>query len=217
MNILTIIVVIYLLLCMLRGLRRGLVKTVFSLIFFILVMATTALLTPSVNHLIHGSKNVTEFAEKQAEDFIDNQAKKADGAGENGDLALAIVGSALQVNGIKTVAAEKIADVILDLIGFAAALVIAVILWVIIEAVLNHMMKGHFLGPVNRALGLLAGLFKGLLLVWVTFSLISVLQFTDFGGSLATQIRESPILTLINRYNFVYRVVSDLILQYINA
>lgn len=215
MNILTIIVVVYLFLCMLRGLRRGLVKTVFSLFFFILVMATTALLTPSVNKLIHGSKNVTEFAEKQAENFIDNQAKKADGT--NGDLALAIVGSALQVNGIKTVAAEKITDVILDLISFTAALVFSIIIWVIIEAILNHMMKGRFLGPVNRALGLFAGLFKGLLLVWVIFSLISVLQFTDFGGSLAEQIRESPILTFINRYNFVYRLVSDLILQYINA
>lgn len=216
MNVLTIIVAVYLILCMVRGLRRGLVKTVFSLIFFILVIATAALLTPSVNSLIHGSRNVTEFAEKQAEDFIDKQTEKSDKAGENGDLVLAIVGSALQVNGVKTVAAEKIADVILDLIGFAATLVISIIIWVIVEAILNHMMKKSFLGPVNRALGLIAGLFKGLLLVWVIFSLISVFQFTDFGGSLATQIRESPLLTLINRYNFVYRVISDLVLQYMN-
>lgn len=217
MNILTIIVVIYLLLCMLRGLRRGLVKTVFSLIFFILVMTTAAALTPPINNLIHGSKNVTEFAEKQAEDFIDGQIKKSDKSEESGDLALAIVGSALQVNGVKTVAAEKIADVILDLIGFAAALAVSIIIWVVIEAIVNHLMKRSFLGPVNRALGLVAGLFKGLLLVWVIFSLASVFQFTDLGGSLVTQIRESPLLTFINRYNFVYRVISDLILQYINA
>lgn len=217
MNILTIIVVIYLFLCMLRGLRRGLVKTVFSVIFFILVLATATLLTPSVNKLIHGSKNVTEFADKQAENFIDDQTKKSDKAEENGDLALAIVGSALQVNGIKTVAAEKIADVILDLIGAGATSIISIVIWVIIEAILNHIMKGRFLGPVNRALGLFAGLFKGLLFVWVIFSLISVFQFTDFGGSLASQIRESPLLTFINRYNFVYRIISDLVLQYINA
>lgn len=216
MNVLTIIVAVYLILCMVRGLRRGLVKTVFSLIFFILVIATAALLTPSVNSLIHGSRNMTDFAEKQAEDFIDKQTEKSDKAGENGDLVLAIVGSALQVNGVKTVAAEKIADVILDLIGFAATLVISIIIWIIVEAILNHIMKKSFLGPVNRALGLVAGLFKGLLLVWVIFSLISVFQFTDFGGSLATQIRESPLLTLINRYNFVYRVISDLTLQYMN-
>lgn len=216
MNILTIIVAIYLVLCMLRGLRRGLVRTVFSLIFFILVFATTALLTPSVNKLLQGSKNVTAFAEKQADSLVDSQIQKS-GDADNDDLVLAIVGSALQVNGVKTVATEKIAGVIIDLIGLGATLILSIIIWVIIEIILNHIMKGRFLGPVNRALGLFAGLFKGLLLVWVIFGLVSVLQFTPLGGNLAAQIRESPLLSFINRYNVVQQVVSDLLLQFIKV
>ncbi len=215
MNLLTGIIIVYLVLAMTRGFFRGFIKTLFSMIFFVLVLVTAAFLTKPVTEVVSGSKNVREYVETQSEQFLEDQAGKGgdeesrDGSG----LAVAIVGSALQVNGVRKIAAEKMTGFILNVIGFLAAFVLSAILWIVIEILLNRLTRRKGAGAVNRALGLVLGLISGLITVWILFGIISALQFTRLGGELETQIESSALLSSINRGNLIAKYLPQFLLS----
>lgn len=214
MNYLTGIVILFLALAMARGFIRGFVKTLFSMIFFILVLVTAAFLTKPVTGVVSGSKNVRAWVEDQSEQFLEDQAGTE--TDEDG-LAVAIIGTALQVNGIRKIAAEKMTDFFLNLIGFLAALILSAVLWIVIEIILNRITKKHTIGAVNRIFGLLLGLLRGLIVVWIVFGLISTMQFTTLGGELESQIQNSIILSTINRGNLIAQFLPQFILSLLNV
>lgn len=219
MNTLTILVIIYLALTMTRGFFRGFIKTLFSMVFFILVLVTAAFLAKPVTNVVSGSKNVKQYVEEQSGQFLEEQAKRGieQGNGDNSEagLAIAILGSALQVNGVRTIAAEKIADFMLHVIGYLAALILAAVIWIIIEIILNKLTKNHTIGGVNRFFGLFLGLFRGLIVVWIVFGVISALQFTGLGSDLESQIQNSALLNAINQGNIVARYLPQFLLSLI--
>ncbi len=217
LNILAGIVILYLGIAMLRGFFRGFLKTLFSMFFFILVVATAVFAAPTATGLVKGSREVTECVEEQSEKFLESQGNEAAeglaSADSPQELTLAIVGSALEVNGVKTVAAEKITDFVLNVIGFLAALIVSVIFWVIIEIIMNRLTRHRIISPINHVLGLLLGLVRGMIFVWLIFGIISALQFTEIGGTLEGQIRASAFLTWIDRGNFITRYIPHLFLS----
>lgn len=219
MNTLTILVIIYLALTMTRGFFRGFIKTLFSVVFFILVLVTAAFLAKPVTNVVSGSENVKEYVEEQSEQFLKEQAKRGIDQGDRDDseagLAIAILGSALQVNGVRTIAAEKITDFMLNVIGYLAALILAAVIWIIIEIILNTLTKNHTIGAVNRFFGLFLGLFRGLIVVWIVFGVISALQFTGWGGDLESQIQNSVLLSAINQGNIIARYLPQFLLSLI--
>lgn len=216
LNILAIVVIIYLALAMARGFFRGFIKTLFSMVFFILVIVTAMFLMKPVTKVVSGSRNVREYVETQNEKLLEDEAEEigSDDSGNSGEgLAIAILGSALQVNGIRTVAAEKMTDFFLNVIGFLAALILSALIWIIIEIILNRLTRNRAVGGVNRFFGLFLGLFKGLILVWIVFGIISAFQFTPLGGELESQIQNSVILTFINRGNLIARFLPQILLS----
>jgi uncharacterized membrane protein required for colicin V production len=218
LNTLAIIVIIYLALAMTRGFFQGFIKTLFSMMFFILVLVTAAFLTKPVTNVVSGSKNVRQYVEEQSEQFLEQQAEQDTNRGNDGTesgLAIAILGSALQVNGVRTIAAEKITDFMLNVIGYFSALILAAIIWIVIEVILNHLTRNHVIGSVNRFFGLLLGLFRGLIIVWIIFGIIYALQFTGIGGDLESQIQNSALLSLINRGNVIARYLPQFLLSLI--
>lgn len=198
---------------MTRGFFRGFVKTLFSMIFFILVLVTAAFLTKPVTSVVSGSKNVREYVETQSEEFLEDQAEKGNAENEEGGLAVAIIGSAMQVNGVRKIAAEKITDFFLNVIGFLAALVLSAVIWIVIEIIMNRLTRRRGVGAVNRLFGLLLGLFRGLLVVWIVFGIISTLQFTPLGGELESEIQGSAILSAINQENVIAKYLPQFLLS----
>ncbi len=219
MNILTIIVLLYLALAMARAFYFGFIKTLFSMFFLVLVVATTSFLATPVSNALKGSENVSNYVKEQSEKLIENGADNAIGrlseASGSDELSLAIMGSALQLNGVKKIAAERLSEVVMKAMGVAGAAVISFLFWVVVEGIMLYMTKNSFIGPINRIFGLLLGTFKGLLVVWIAFGIISALQFTSAGGALMNQILESPVLTEINRWNFLMRYIPDVLLSFI--
>ncbi len=216
MNLLTIIVLAYLVVVMANAFRRGFIRTLFSMIFFILVLATTAWVSPMVTNVLEESENVSAYVKEQSDRLVEEQAASygsIDDAESSADLALAIVGSALQINGVKTIASEEIGDLILKMLGLVATFILSVLFWWLIEFVLNRVARIGFLSPVNRILGLFLGFVKGLFVVWIAFGVIYVLQFTATGKDLLTQIEMSPVLSAINQANFLMSYIPNILLS----
>ncbi len=210
MNLLTLIVILYLLLMVFRGYRRGFIKTLFSLIFLFLVVITTTLMYSNTQALLEGSEYVSEFVQEQSEIFVQEQLQSNESFEA---FALAIVGSTLQVNGLMTIAAEQISGFIMTVLAIVITTILAAIFWIIVEVIINSVVKRGFIGPVNRALGALLGLLHGLISVWIFFGIAYAFQFVEPGNSLVQQVEASPILNGINSINILMRYMPDLLMS----
>ncbi len=216
MNILSVIVLIYLALALARGFIRGFVKTLFSMIFFILVIASTFVLQPTVTSVLAGSEHVTDYVREQSTRLVEEKTGalgNVSDADNPEELALAIVGSTLQLNGVKKIAAEKVSEAVLTALGFCVTLALSMVFWIIIEVILNRIVRRGFIGPVNRLLGLMLSGIKGLIMVWFVFGVIYALQFTSTGSMLVAQIEESPFLSAINRVNILMQYIPNILLS----
>lgn len=218
MNLLTMIVLGYLVLAMITGFVRGFIKTFFSMILFVLVIATTALISPAVTAVVEDSQYVQSFVDERSKELIASGTQNfldENGGDSAAALSLAIIGSALQINGVKNFAADEISGVAMKGMGSALAFVLSLVFWLIIEIILNRIGKKKLISPINRFLGLILGLFSALIQIWIAFGIISVFQFTAFGAALMEQITASPLLALIEAGNPVIQVISYILLQLI--
>ena len=75
------------------------------------------------------------------------------------------------------------------------------------EKFLDLVAKLPLIGQANTLLGIAAGALKGLVWVWVVFTVIAVLTYTGANTELMTMVNESQILTWLYANNPIMMVV----------
>lgn len=215
MNLLTIGVILFLAAVMVRSFIRGFLRTLFSMFFLVFVIALSVFISPSMTDYVSKSENITQFVKETTEDLLENASSPAamGDADSAEELGLAIVGSAMQINGIREVAADRLGDIIMKVIGFLLSLLLAAVIIVVIEIILWRIARRRGVSGVSHFLGMLLGLFRGLIIVWALLAVITTLQFTSQGGALYRQIGESPFLTLLNSHNFLLTYLPKILLS----
>ena len=90
MNLTTVIVLLVWALILIRSFRRGFVKTLFSMVFLILVIILTAAFSPKMQTYLAGNETVKNWVQEKCREYIDDKAGQtestpaaADGAGSS--------------------------------------------------------------------------------------------------------------------------------------
>lgn len=83
---------------------------------------------------------------------------------------------------------------------FISFLIISIALGIIahILDIVNHI---PVLKEINRGLGALAGLIRGLLIAWIVLFILVLMEETQIGAEAAKMIAASPFLKELNSYN----------------
>ena len=190
MNALTWVVVIYLALVVFRAVRRGFLRSVFSMAFLLVVVLVMAVGTPAVTKMCSESQYITEYVRKQTAAVI---ASAGSGSGSSVSLAnastpeevgTAVIALAMGTDSVRDAAAGEIGSVIIRIIAAVITFVIALL-------------------PI--------GLLKGLVGVWLALGLIQLLSFTSPFDGLARQITVSPVLTFITTHNLLSAILAKLV------
>lgn len=214
MNWLLIIVLVLLIGYTIAGVKRGFIKTVFSLVSVIAALILTVLLSPVVNDMLSNNEKihskVTENVEKVFALEEDKALQDADQEELINDLPLpASLKESLIHNKNKTL--EDINDyiisyvtgIIINAMAFIITFIfIRLILWAISLA-LNILSKLPVLSQINRIAGFAVGLLHGLIMVWLMFILITVFGGSEFGQKAFEMIDSSRILSLIYNKNLL--------------
>lgn len=232
MNVLLVVIVAFFGINALAGMKRGLIKTVFSMFSVIVALLATAFLSPVLTQWLQGNENVMEyFVEKadavlpfdEVESMLNIEKKEAEQKRFLDSLPLpeSIREQLAQNNsrdfyktlGVDTFRAylcNYIACMIISALSFVATFVAMLILLKVLCFSLDLISKLPVLNQVNHLLGMAAGLAYALLLVWVGGVILTALGSTEAGSSLMKQVNDSAFLSFLYNNNPLMGKVADL-------
>lgn len=221
MNWLLIVVCVIILFCAIRGWNRGLLRILYSLISIVLLIGLVSYATPYISNYIKNNTGVYTALEQHCTQAFreSGQSKVSDTVDDGTEVAGVSLpehvtsyitdtgNSLLDQAGIYDALGKKMADWILAGISYFAALFVAGIIVSMIGRSLRIINRIPVLKGVNRTLGIFAGAFQGLILVWLLFMLLSLFAGTEEGKMCIEQIDQSSIL----RYLYYNNVPSKIL------
>lgn len=217
MNILLIIVAAVFLLNVILGYSKGFLKTVFSLISWILVLMICQFATPVVTDYLMEKTEITGIVEEGIHNTFVKLIENAE-IGELDktipeELRIAVLGEGntfeemILTSGMEAIDVSPIVRSILSIFSFIAVLATTKILMIIIEKILDMASKLPLIGTLDKSLGLILGAGKGLLIVWIILAIISMLALTETNTEWIAYITESKLLTWLQEHNFILKLL----------
>lgn len=228
MNWLLILTVCFVAANIVWGFSRGLLRVVYSMIAWIVILVIVTWTSPYVAEWLTENTAIAERIESGCKEKIhriitgeedapgetasEKNAEEKDPADTKKqdiffwDSVLDTPGPAdmfLEESG----AYEKMTAVTIKMISYILVLVICLILSFLLTKILDLVGSLPVISGLNHALGGAAGLLKGIFLVWLIFSFIAMGRATDTGAMLYEQIQTSPLLLWLFRNNPVLEII----------
>lgn len=240
MNIVSIIAIIIILLQVLTGMRRGLIKTIFSTFAFAVAIIVAIQFGPMVSRLFQDTSlytNINERIEQSifpAEDIqeIDEDQENSDQEDvtrvtdqveliNNLPLPQALkdaliennnaeIYEALGINRFKAYVANYLTQVVINAISFLLTFAVVFLLLKIIQYSLDLLSKIPVLNGINRIGGMAFGLINGVAFLWIICIVATVFSTTSWGQYLFQQINDSTFLQMIYNNNYLLVGISSM-------
>lgn len=219
MNWLLIVVSAILIVNALIGYKMGFIKSIFSLISFVLALILTIWISPTVNKSLAENEKFHQMISEKTELMLSIDDKEAEASDQEeliNDLPLPnsikdtlIENKEKGENNLKEYIVDYVTGVIINAISFVLTfLVVFILLWVISFA-LNIISKLPLIHQMNKLAGLFMGAIQGFIIVWLLFILLTVFGGTQIGQDAFQMIQDSRILDYIYNNNLLLRIVTN--------
>ncbi len=209
------------------GLKKGLIKMVFSLVSTIVALLVAMLFSPVVAGMMKSNDAIVGFFDEKISAIIDFTSEEAEEDTESEQTSLiealplpetfketlmenntAESYISMQAKNFEEYVCRQITNVIINAIAFVITLLLAVIALAILCNALNLLAKLPLLKQINAAAGLAAGVAEGLLLVWILFVILTMFAGTEFGSEAMGMIAENPLLDFLYKNNMVSEFIA---------
>lgn len=223
MNILTIIILAIFLLCAILGYKKGFLKTMFSLVSWIIVLVLCHFMTPIVTDLLIERTQIDVIVQTGIDNKLDEILEQKIEMSKIEDLeallspemrtALLGEGGSLQdfITDEMVLDTTFIVQWIVGVIGFVFTLLFLRIVMFIIEKILGIISKLPLLGFADKILGLTCGVIKGLVWTWIVLTSISVVAFMNANATLASYISQSQFLLWLQEHNILLSIIANIL------
>lgn len=232
MNWLLVAVALILIFCIYRGYRKGLLRMVYSMVSWVIMLAIVSVGTPYINDYLTYHTGIYEtlaehFEEKLQESMREAGNNQIDGTAQSEMQQLEALGISLPETLLKNVVdysadgvnefmvqsgvysnvAQNLAALAVKGIAALLAWLLAAVVVSIIAHILGIVSKIPVIRGVNKYLGLAAGAVYGILLIWSVFCITALCAGSEIGRMLIGMISESRILTLLYENNMVLMIL----------
>ncbi len=206
MNWLLVLTVCFVAANIVHGFSKGLLRVLYSMVAWILVLAAVSWMTPYVADWMMKNTTITERIESSCKEKIQDIVigEEETGSSETGDYDTVFWDSLLETqmsavgfpgeSGIYDAMAQKMMEVTVKAVSFILVLVVTLLISSLLTKILDLIGKLPVIGEANHVLGGVAGFAKGIFLVWLFFAFIAIRSTTAAGGALYTQIQKTPLL-----------------------
>lgn len=233
MNILEIIILGVFILSLFSGYKNGFLKTVFSLISWVIVFAVCNAATPMVTELLIEKTEIDTtiqfILDAKIDEVLSNAIEEAtavDFVSESEPIVIPEELQSVLPEEVKKLLSEgmNIADItlpegmmdtssivynILEIISLLLVMVVVRVALIVVEAVLGIASKLPLIGPLDKMLGFICGAGKGLIWSWVILVAVTVLALTGINMELAGCISESQFLTWLQDNNILVKLIVE--------
>ena len=234
MNILMILVLVILLFGVFEGYRKGFLKTVFSLVSWIVVLVLCNVVTPMLTQvliektdaeiIIQGvldakieemlNEAMTEVGGPELSQGVtfeipeELQAALPEGVREELMLeGLTMLGNSLEGNAASIIDTAEIAERVVGMFALMIVLLLSKVFIVIINIILDVASKLPLIGPLDKVLGLVCGAGKGIIWCWIILTVVSILALTGINTEWALYISQSEFLMWLQNNNMILNLM----------
>jgi hypothetical protein len=230
MNWLLILVILVIAANIVIGYRKGFLRVAYSLVEWVLILIFINWASPYVTDFLVTQTGISERIEAHCTEQIRQSMEEALGNGIQEDpgnqeensqenlteaqleelgvrLPASLFGAVLEKSGAYSKLAEQVTDLAVRGISYLLTLIVALLLFYWLRKALHLIDKIPILNGVNRLIGIIAGLIKGLLLTWIGFALVAAFAGTVWGKFLISYIYEAPILTWLYDNNIILTII----------
>lgn len=219
MNILLIIILALVAWCVFSGWKKGFLKTVLSLVSWILVFVVCNIATPMATDYLIQNTEIDSVIQVSVDEAINNaisQTMEESGVTEleavlPSELKTTLLGEGGSVEelvaGQINIDTSGLVYQIMSIIGFLVVVVVARLALMVAELVLGLITKLPLIGPADKLLGVACGVAKGLIWCWVILAVVSVFAITGTNTELASSVAASPFLTWLQNNNILLNMI----------
>ena len=112
---------------------------------------------------------------------------------------------------IKSTLAIQLANIITRILATILTAVSVFIILTIIRFIMLRIADLPGISALDHLLGFMIGLIKGIVVIWIGLLIIRLVALTGNGTGLVRQVNESEILSVLDSYNMVRRLIMSLI------
>ena len=205
MNVLTIVVLAVIALCAYGGYRQGFLRVAYSLAGWILVLGIVTFSSPYITRFLEENTKIQDTVKEKCLEHLEESKEE-----EQENIVQSAAHGAeelLENSGVYENIAESVSRFILEGISFFAAFLLASVLVRCLAGVLDIVSHLPVVKDVNKALGVMAGGIKGLLIVWLAFYLLAVCITNEYARGIYTYVKESPVLLFLYNNNILLQLI----------
>ena len=227
MNWILIVVIAIIALLGWLGMKKGLIKMVFSLVSTIAALLIAMLFSPVVSGMMKNNEAIVGFFDEKIGAIVDFSPEEAVEETESKQESLidalplpetfkdsllknntAESYISMQAQNFEDYVCRQITNVIINAIAFVITLVLAIIGLALLCKTLDLLAKLPVLRQINTITGLAAGIAEGVLLVWVLFAILTMFAGSEFGKDALAMIGENPLLDFLYKNNMVSKFIA---------
>lgn len=220
-----IVAVLVLVLSCYAGYRRGFVREVVGISFLFLSIFLVWTINPYVNQMMKTQtpiyEKVREICENGIQDYVTDQGEAEGGTEDNVIAKLPLpefmkeglkenntaeVYRYLSVETFGGYLGDYLATAITNGISFLISYIIAVIVLKIIVCALDLVTHLPVIRGVNRLAGLLLGIVKGVIFIWIGLLVITVFCNTQIGAECLRMVEKDPLLGFLYDQNIFVKI-----------
>lgn len=231
MNILVLVVLAVLLVSIFAGYKNGFLKTVLSLVSWLVVLVACYVATPMVTDFLIQNTEIETTIQGVLDAKIDEMIQEAMEEAGLSELQEAIPEDMEKIElpeelqaalpeelrelfsdnedemEAELVDTAAIAEKVVEIISLLLVLVFTRCALLIVNVVLGIASKLPLIGPLDRILGLACGAGKGVVFTWIILTVVSVLALTGVNTEWAGYIAESELLTWLQNNNVILNLI----------
>jgi uncharacterized membrane protein required for colicin V production len=225
-NWLLLAVVIFLAVYAIRGRQEGFIKTVFSIFSILIALVLTYEVQPYVSKALQHNDKIVSYVEHKVDASVELD-KKEEGVSDQRNsieglrLPKSLKKSLIENNNTevyKALVVEKFEDyvssylavVILNALSFVGVFLIVYILLFIISRAMDILSHLPLINGLNKTAGLLVGLLRGLVVIWILCILLTMFSSTKTSQILYGYINDSYILSSIYDNNILLHIITNI-------
>lgn len=225
MNWLLLLVILILIAYAVTGLKRGLIKTIFSMCSVLLALILTICISPRIGKALQNNEKLYDTIKGKVisiipEENIGDSEEEQDKFIDQLDLPKAMKDTLIKNNtsmmyekfstqDVKEYVANYVTCMAINALAYILTYIAIRILLSIICKTLDVISKLPLIRQVNQLAGLAIGLVQGLLAVWVLFLILTIFSGSAVGQQAFTMIDSSPILGFLYNNNILLGFVTS--------
>lgn len=186
-----------------RGYTRGVLRMVYSLAAWIVMLAASTMAAPYVRDHILSQTGIEPVILNGIEKQIAAQGQKA-----TGDFDMANI--LLQQSGAYDTISAQLTNAIMTGLSFYSIFLLGIVAY-IVRHIIRKIERVPVISTVNRVAGFAVGFIKGMVIVWLLLALTSLFAASEIGQTMTAYINDSVMLKYLYENNPVIKLIENIL------